>query len=386
MEDAFLCAKHAVMLLQAKLVKLHAKGGAGGLSHASKQHIHRTVSAYLSQLQLIHTAVREFLLQLATDPNAGTAVMKLLQCLKSLAEEVPGLEALEEGRPADLAAQVRQLRAAKLEDEIIAMRAAVAALPSDLPVNTNTLEAVVRSLSHQEQSLDFHVKLAAEVSERFGHDAAYSVENFSYGSTPYSSWLQVIAAAGPALGEAMRSSIEGREYVVWGSSCGWLVLYGALTYGWRSRGVELLSCLHSCAERVVTEQGAALPGVKGVRFTCGNLLQDDVSNAWLVVLADQCWDEHLAAAARAKLARELPAGALCVSYSGVGFWGMSKQAVAAAGGASGGDCGDAWKAKVAVSSSSSSVAEDAMVFEELVTLRVRVSWSDAQTFRVFRKL
>ncbi|GIL68795.1 hypothetical protein Vafri_22030 [Volvox africanus] len=386
MEDAFLCAKDAVILLQAKLVNLHAKGGAPGLSQASKQHISRTVSAYLSQLQLIHTAVREFLLQLAADPNAGTAVTKLLQFLKSLAEEVPGLEALEEGRPADLAAQVRQLRAAKLEDEISAMRAAVAALPSDLPINSNTLEAVVRSLSHQEQSLDFHVKLAAEVSERFGHDAAYSIENFSYGSTPYTSWLQVLAAAGSALGDAMGAS-EGREYVVWGSSCGWLVLYGALTYGWRSRGVELLSCLHGCAERVVTEQGAALTGVKGVRFTCGDLLQDDVSNAGLVVLADQCWDEQLAAAASAKLARELPAGALCVSYSGTGLRDIrvAKQAVAAGGGASGGDCGDAWKDKVALSCSSS-VAEDAMVFEELVTLRARVSWSEAQTFRVFRKL
>ncbi|GIL84777.1 hypothetical protein Vretimale_14441 [Volvox reticuliferus] len=385
MEDAFLCAKDVVMLLQAKLVALRAKGESPGLSHASKQHISRTVSAYLSQLRLIHTAVREFLLQLAADPNAGTAATKLFKCLNAIAEELPGLQALEEGRPADLAAQVRQLRAAKLDDEIATMRTAIAALPPDVPVNCNTLEAVVRSLSHQEQSLDFHVKLAAEVSERFGHGAAYSIENFSYGSTPYTSWLQVLATAGPALQDAMGAS-GTREYVVWGSSCGWLVLYGVLTYGWRSRGVELLSCLHSCAERVVKEQEAALAGTKGVRFTCGDLLEDDISTAGLVVLADQCWDEELAAAAGDKLARELPTGALCVSYSGAGLQDkdVAKLAVAAAGDAPGDDCGDARKGEVALTCGSG--AEDTRVFEEVVTVRARVSWSEAQTFRIFRKL
>ena len=44
-----------------------------------------------------------------------------------------------------------------------------------------------------------------------------------------------------------------REYVVWGSSVGWLVFYGALTFGWRSVGVEILPGLHEAAAGVAEE-------------------------------------------------------------------------------------------------------------------------------------
>ncbi|GLC39360.1 hypothetical protein PLESTM_000887500 [Pleodorina starrii] len=373
MEDAFLCAKHAVTLLQSKLVELRAKAANPGLSQTAQKQISRTVAAYLSQLQQVHTAVRDFLLQLAAEPEATSAASELLKILQAVAEEVPGLNALEEGRPEELAVQVRQHRAAKREDDICALRAAVAALPFGTPARPEALEAVVRNLSNQEQSLDFHIRLAAEVSERFGGGSSYSIENFAYGSTPYTSWLEVLAAAGPELKDAMAA--PGREYVVWGSSCGWLVLYGALTYAWRSRGVELLSCLHECAQRTAAEQAAELSGTAGVHFTCGDLLQDDVSTAGLVVLADQCWDERLAAAAAAKLGRELPTGALCVSYSGTAFRGPAAGA-RAGGGGEGAEGGPA------------AVPEPLYggVFEEAAAVRAPVSWADGLTFRIFRKL
>lgn len=51
-----------------------------------------------------------------------------------------------------------------------------------------------------------------------------------------------------------------RTYVVWGSSCGWMVLFGAAVFGWRCRGVELLRCLHEVARGCLAEaerQGAS---------------------------------------------------------------------------------------------------------------------------------
>jgi hypothetical protein len=44
-----------------------------------------------------------------------------------------------------------------------------------------------------------------------------------------------------------------REYVVWGSSVGWLVFFGTLTFGWPSVGVEILPGLHEAATRVAEE-------------------------------------------------------------------------------------------------------------------------------------
>ena len=104
-----------------------------------------------------------------------------------------------------------------------------------------------------------------------GETTGYSAGNFAYGSTPYQTWrlLTTIPAVARALvlcmqpsqlsqpsqpshppdtatqgGEAQGAGggdAEEREaFVVWGSSLGWLVFYAALTYGVRSRGVELL--------------------------------------------------------------------------------------------------------------------------------------------------
>ncbi len=122
--------------------------------------------------------------------------------------------------------------------------------------------------------------------------------------------------------------------------------------------------------------GAA--GTSGARFSCGDLLQDDVSAAGLVVLADQCWDAPLAAAAAAKLARELPAGAFCVSYSGAGFRSQPHKVAleaVAQGPSAGVEGGKAVTARWEV----------AAAFHEVAALRAPVSWTEGQAFHVFQK-
>lgn len=133
----------------------------------------------------------------------------------------------------------------------------------------------------------------------------------------------------------------GRQYVVWGSSTGWLVFFGAITFGWRCRGVEILPCLHEEACRLAAElqlQGVPCrdvlkqlgrrptglhdrealpfrlacdrpiqawaaplphtppppPPIAGVEFLCKDFVTtSDVHLAGVVVLTNQCWDREL---------------------------------------------------------------------------------------------
>ena len=86
-------------------------------------------------------------------------------------------------------------------------------------------------------------------------------------------------------GAVVRGETGEGAVVVWGSSLGWLVFYAALTYGVKSRGVELLEDL--CA--VSSEVGREL-GVVGAACHCGDMLLDSVADARLLFLASQCWD------------------------------------------------------------------------------------------------
>ena len=54
------------------------------------------------------------------------------------------------------------------------------------------------------------------------------------------------------------SGSHRRCYMVWGSSSGSLVFFGALTYKWRSRGVEILPCLVADASAI--QQALAVEG------------------------------------------------------------------------------------------------------------------------------
>lgn len=97
-------------------------------------------------------------------------------------------------------------------------------------------------------------RLAKEISEK--QDAlSYSNTNYAYGSTPYSSWLRVMDAVQAA---CSKDPIQpGQQYMVWGSSLGWLVIFGWLAFGWPSVGCELLACLVEEAQSTAQQLGAS---------------------------------------------------------------------------------------------------------------------------------
>lgn len=60
---------------------------------------------------------------------------------------------------------------------------------------------------------------------------------------------------------AALSTAPSTDYVVWGSSTGWLAFYGALAYGWQAHGVELLPGLVEVARDVAERHGCSRPAV-----------------------------------------------------------------------------------------------------------------------------
>merc|ERR1712166_92629 len=168
--------------------------------------------------------------------------------------------------------------------------------------------AVVGHLKQREKSLDFQMKLVVE-SQRANISSGYSRENFSYGTTPYASWLQLFQL--PCVTQAIeRIQKEQLEYTVWGSSAGWLAFYGALTFGVRTVGVELLQFLVDEAEAAAAQFCAE----QQLSFVCRDMLEHELSNCGLLMLTSQCWDRELIQKVCAKLAAELPAGSVVIDY------------------------------------------------------------------------
>ena len=144
--------------------------------------------------------------------------------------------------------------------------------------------------------------------------SGYSKDNFSYGSTPLASWWRVFRLQ--ELEHPVRQASAGdMECVVWGSSVGWLVFYGALGLGMRSVGYEIVPCLGEFAEETRRMAGLDAPGMRGlVVFRQSDMLNSDLSKASVLLLTSQCWDSGLVQAACSKIAAELPKGSVAVDY------------------------------------------------------------------------
>ena len=222
-----------------------------------------------------------------------------------------------------------------LQDERDALDALV-----DTP-GVRALRRALSSLRALESDLDFQASLLHE-QLRVHAQSGYSRENFAYGSTPLSAWLAVfrcdavaervceLTAGGDGDGDGDSEAVDVAaahaappstqaapppNYVVFGSSLGWLCLYGACVYGLRAEGVELLPKLCDCARAAAAAAPVPPSGAGGASFVCADALAYDVTRARLLMLTSQCWDASLCAAIRAKLLAELPDGALVIDYT-----------------------------------------------------------------------
>eukprot|EP00983_Pelagomonas_calceolata_P011369 366594-Pelagomonas_calceolata.AAC.3 len=118
----------------------------------------------------------------------------------------------------------------------------------------------------------------------------------------------------PKVQEALPAAMHGgRNYTVWGSSCGWLVFFGCVAMAWPSIGYELLSCLHQSSEALREELSLS---AEQACFVCADMLSSSLTNTGLLIMANQCWDSDLMHQAGAKAVAELPQNAMCIEYTG----------------------------------------------------------------------
>ena len=187
----------------------------------------------------------------------------------------------------------------------------------------------------------------------------YMKHSFAYGSTFYQSWVQVFN--NEVLVDAvahMRAS--GKLYGVLGSSIGWHVFYGALTWQVRARGWEILCSQVDIAKSLADAHGldnrttytglapgAGVGGAVAARFECLDALQADLSGVHVLVLAFSR-DVDLGAVLNRKMAAELERGALVVAWS--------------------------------------RILDAQPEFERAAVYKVAVSWSDAWGMYVYRRL
>lgn len=182
----------------------------------------------------------------------------------------------------------------------------------DVASSAIMLDAIILRLDLVERDAVFKSTLMAEVRS-VSASQKWSLENFAYGSTPYSSWARLHDH------DSIRNAVsklkrEGYSYVVWGSSCGWLVFYASATFRINSVGYEILQTLHNTATRALDELSLAERSIMDVKFYNKDMLASSLDSAGIVLLTSCCWDNVVHEAAAHRLACDLPSGAIVIDY------------------------------------------------------------------------
>ena len=244
---------------------------------------------------------------------------------------------------------------------------AAAPPPTVVPAGLAALPALVSEMRSIESSVEFHTallsahrSLGVANASALSDPTEYSRTNFSYGSTPHSSWLAVFEQCPPLMAtvQEMRRQTAGRavamqqrqnEYCVFGSSLGWLCFYASLTFGLRSTGYELVKPLVSLSRSL---QGRHCIGSGGgsVTFSHADMLTADLRNVRVLMLTSHAWDAALCQKLDCKLASELAHGCFVIDYNG--RLGLSQPGA----------------------------------FEVVGRVSVATSWASEQAFHVYRRL
>eukprot|EP00746_Dinoflagellata_sp_MGD_P144415 gnl/MRDRNA2_/MRDRNA2_77147_c0_seq1.p1 gnl/MRDRNA2_/MRDRNA2_77147_c0~~gnl/MRDRNA2_/MRDRNA2_77147_c0_seq1.p1 ORF type:complete len:687 (+),score=97.03 gnl/MRDRNA2_/MRDRNA2_77147_c0_seq1:177-2063(+) len=176
---------------------------------------------------------------------------------------------------------------------------------------------------------------------------SYSCENFVYGSTYYQSWLEVmtVPVVAKALSEARadNDASGASPVVVLGSTLGWQVFWGALTFGVKCSGYELMEHRARVSKQIAERFGVS----HLVSLHHADALTSELSKARLIYMTDLAWDMPLSAKVTLHLAETAPSGVIVVSNRGPTCWNFAG-------------------------------------FDQVDTANVEVSWSKATRFYVYR--
>lgn len=163
-------------------------------------------------------------------------------------------------------------------------------------------------------SYEFQSALAEE-HRRLGQVTEYSRDNFAYGSTPFHSWLKLHTSC-EELSAAVHSCTKDGgplQYVVFGSSLGWLVFYAAFTLRVDAVGYEIVAPIVRAAQQLADQHGPTL-GCGSASFHCQDMLSAPLDRCGVLFLTSRCWDKPLSDKLHAHLIARLPMSAVVVDY------------------------------------------------------------------------
>ncbi|KAF0698197.1 Aste57867_11182 [Aphanomyces stellatus] len=201
------------------------------------------------------------------------------------------------------------MRQKRLQEELDAVET-ISRAPFHQPKECqHTLRNVIQHLRAKEATRAFHVSLLQCQKQL---DSTYEASTFAYGSTPFSTWVDLFTMPPlvECIAEIRAKQSHASSCTVFGSSTGSLVFYTALLCGIPVRGIEILPFLVQVA--TTTESTFQ---VSHATFHCHDMLETDLQHVRLLILTSQCWEARLMKKVVEKLTKELPHTALVLDYT-----------------------------------------------------------------------
>ena len=169
-----------------------------------------------------------------------------------------------------------------------------------------TLECTPKFVAERNQAMhDYHDFIVKKYPER-----DYSFINFAYGMVFFHTFHQMFYTIPMARNAITFAQANNLEFIHLGSNVGTETLYAALTWGLKSVGYDVLCNLVEEAEEF-----KKVYNVGHAEFHCKDALEADLSNAAVVWIDNQSWDEDLTNGIFKKLAKELPMDAIVIEYA-----------------------------------------------------------------------
>ena len=155
------------------------------------------------------------------------------------------------------------------------------ASPSHGKSHMCALRDIVLDLRSLEQTLGFVADRQID-GRKTQLATGYMKHSFAYGSTFYQSWRQVFNNT-IVMDAVAHAKANNLYYGVLGSSIGWHVFYGALTWDMQSKGWEILCSQVDISNGLADRHGLRQGGF--ISFECADALAADLNGVHIVVLA-----------------------------------------------------------------------------------------------------
>ena len=145
-------------------------------------------------------------------------------------------------------------------------------------------------------------------------DRPYSLDNFSYGTTPYQSYKKLANSkyVGAAFSSCRRGMDNDNVFAIFGSSIGLFSFFASLSDNVRTLNYELLPFLHFQAMRLKKKHKVE-DGL--MEFVNDDMLNCDLKRCRVMMLMSMCWDEALCKRLDEKLAEEVVEGGIVIDYT-----------------------------------------------------------------------